>query len=628
MNLPSINYLFSSAKESLLRFPLTLFSAFCGVCLAIYMVEFEDAITNYFPYINTLITFALGIPLFFCVSIISSKRDFGIATSIGSHVVAALVLLAIFLSLPDAENTHNTVIPYIRYGIFNIIVHLLVSFSPYLKGQQLNGFWNFNKTLFIRILTSILYSGFLYVGLILALSALHLLFDIDIKDELYFELWIVIIGLFNTWFFLSGIPEDIGQLEDNHEYPKGLKIFAQYVLLPLLVLYLIILYAYGTKITLLWDWPKGIVSYLISCVSVLGILTVLLFYPYGEMKENGWIKKASKVFYLLLYPLIILLFFAIGMRISDYGLTINRYVIVLLGIWLTLVASYFTMGRTNIKFIPMSLAVTLALMSFGPWGMFTMSEKSQANRLISVLENNNLLKDGRVVNEVIWEADSLPEWFYTKKENTNRGVLSDSLHNEVYSIVNYLDDYHGLASIRPIFQQDLDSLIVISLDSNKYRNEAEIYMRSMGLSYSYKYINSSNAYFSYSSDASAVIRLDQFDYLKRIYLYNYQGEATDYTVEIEGSFYQLLFNQGDSLGLSFINKGDTTNLFLDKKVDELMESNGKEYVSNLDLSSMTLEGVSNDFELKFIITDIQLQEVNDTLKSTTLNGDLMLKRRK
>ncbi|MEP3386948.1 MAG: hypothetical protein ABJO02_02090, partial [Reichenbachiella sp.] len=78
----------------------------------------------------------------------------------------------------------------------------------------------------------------------------------------------------------------------------------------------------------------------------------------------------------------------------------------------------------------------------------------------------------------------------------------------------------------------------------------------------------------------------------------------------------------------FINKADTTNLFLDKKVEELMESNGKEYVSNLDLSSMTLEGVSNDFELKFIITDIQLQEVNDTLKSTTLNGDLLLKRRK
>ena len=124
-----------------------------------------------------------------------------------------------------------------------------------------------------------MYSGFLYVGLILALSALKLLFDIEIHEELYLEFYIVIIGLFNTWFFVSGIPSNLEELENVNEYPKGLKIFAQYVLLPLLVLYLIILYAYGAKILIFWDWPKGIVSYLISCVSVLGILTVLLFYP-------------------------------------------------------------------------------------------------------------------------------------------------------------------------------------------------------------------------------------------------------------------------------------------------------------------------------------------------------------
>ncbi|MEP2023929.1 MAG: DUF4153 domain-containing protein [Reichenbachiella sp.] len=627
MNLPSINYLLSSAKESLLRFPLTLLSAFCGVCLAIYMVEFEDDITNYFPYINSMITLALGIPLFFCVTIISSKKGIGSSASIGSHVIAVLVLLAIFMSLPDSEHTHNTSIPYIRYGIFNIIVHLLVSFSPYFWGQQLNGFWNFNKTLFIRILTSILYSGFLYVGLVLALTALKLLFDMEIQDKLYFELFIVIVGIFNTWFFLAGIPDDLEELDDQRDYPKGLKVFAQYVLLPLLVLYLLILYAYGTKIILFWDWPKGIVSYLISCVSVLGILTVLLFYPYGELKENAWIKKSSKVFYSLLYPLIILLFFAIAMRIADYGLTINRYVIVLLGIWLTLVATYFTIGRTNIKFIPMSLAITLGLMSFGPWGMFTMSEKSQVNRLNTILKDHDLIKNGKIENEVIWETDSLPDWFYAQQEDTNEGVLSDSLHNEVYSIVNYLDDYHGLASIRPIFQQQLDSLIVLSLDSNKYRNEAEIYMRSMGFTYTYKYINSSDAYFGFSTEPNRVIPLDQFDYLTRIYLYDYQGESAKHIFEIEGSSYQLLFNKGDTLGLSFVGKGDTTDLFLGKKINELIASNGKEYASNLDPSDMILEGVSNDFELRFIITDLQLQEVNDTLKATSLNGDLLLKLR-
>ncbi|SMD34566.1 protein of unknown function [Reichenbachiella faecimaris] len=628
MNLASINYLFRSAKGSLLRFPITLLSALCAVCLSIYLVEYEDEISNYFPFINGLITFALGIPLFFCVSIISSKKGIDSSFKIGAHIVAGFILLGIYLSLPNAEHTHNTSIPYIRYGIFNIIVHLLVSFSPYVNGKKLNGFWNFNKTLFIRILTSILYSGFLYVGLVLALTALKLLFDIEIHDELYFELFIVIIGLFNTWFFLSGIPSDLEVLDNEREYPNGLKVFAQYVLLPLLVLYLIILYAYGSKITIFWDWPKGIVSYLISCVSVLGILTVLLFYPYGELKENGWIKKSTSAFYLLLFPLIALLFFAIAMRISDYGITINRYVIVLLGIWLAIVATYFTVGRTNIKFIPMSLAVTLGLMSFGPWGMFIISEKSQAKRLVTILNDNHLLKDGKVVNEVVWEADSLPNWFYSKKEGTNKGVLSDSLHNEVYSIVNYLDDYHGLASIRPIYQQNLDSLIVLSLDSNKYRNEAEIYMRSMGLSYSYKYINSSDAYFGYSIETTDVMALDEFDYLTRVNLYNYQGKEAIRAITIDESSCQILLNSGNSLGLFFIGQNDTIDFAFTEKIGELIQTHGKVSETNLDPSNMTLEASSNEFKLKFIINHLQLEDINDTLKATSLDGDLLLKRRK
>ena len=626
MNLPSISYLINSARHSLLRFPLTLLCAFCGVCLSIYLIEFEDSITNYFPYINSLITFALGIPLFFCVSIFCEKSGLASMQKIGAFVLAAVVLVAIYLSLPNAEHTHNTAIPYIRYGIFNLIVHLLVSFSPYTQSGQLNGFWNFNKTLFIRILTSILYSGFLYVGLILALSALHLLFDLDIKDELYFELWVVIIGMFNTWFFLSGIPQDIDQLELNREYPKGLKTFAQYVLLPLLVLYLVILYAYGAKITILWDWPKGIVSYLISCVSVLGILTVLLFYPYGEMKENAWIKKSAKVFYWVLYPLIALLFFAIAMRISDYGMTINRYVILLLGIWLTLVATYFTLGRSNIKFIPMSLAITLGLMSFGPWGMFTVSEKSQVNRLLSILEENNLLQDGKVKNEVLWELDSLPNRFFTRKDQTNEGILSDSLHNEVYSIVNYLDDYHGFSRIRSLFKQNVDSLIVLSLDSNKYRNESDIYMRSMGLAYRYIYVNNDDLYFGFYSERAAVLPLDRFDYLVPLNLYNYQGESISREVTIENKKFDMILNQGDSINLRYMGS-DTVDFAFRAQLDELIKTYGKEGASDIPPSDMTLAQSSADFELKVIIKNLQVQQINDTLKVTELEGDLLLKRR-
>ena len=176
MKLPSISYLLNKSKESFLRFPATLISALVSVCAAIFLIEYSNDITNTFPYINILITSALGIPLFFGLSMFNSSQNFNRTKSAFSHLLCLAILVVIYYTLPDSDTTHNTSIPYIRYGIFNVIVHLLVSFIPYLKGNALNGFWNFNKILFIRFWTSVLYSGFLYIGLILALSALNLLF--------------------------------------------------------------------------------------------------------------------------------------------------------------------------------------------------------------------------------------------------------------------------------------------------------------------------------------------------------------------------------------------------------------------------------------------------------------------
>ncbi|MFN4932199.1 MAG: DUF4153 domain-containing protein, partial [Bacteroidota bacterium] len=317
MKLPSINYLIQNAKDSFKRFPLTIISSLIAVIFGIYLIENGKDITNIFPYINIMLCMSIGIPLYFCVTIISNKKGFDKKSNLIINLFATLILVIIYFTLPNSESTHNTSLPYIKYTLYNITCHLLVSFIPFAFSKQLNAFWHYNKILFIRIWTSILYSGFIYVGLIIALTSLHLLFDIKIHEQLYFEIWVVTMCFFNTWFFVGGIPTDFDQLDNIYEYPKGLKTFSQYVLLPLLGLYLIILYTYGTKILILWDWPRGIVSYLIICVSVLGILAFLLLHPYGNQKENLWIKKASKGYYFMLFPLLIILFIAIFMRVNE-----------------------------------------------------------------------------------------------------------------------------------------------------------------------------------------------------------------------------------------------------------------------------------------------------------------------
>ena len=629
MKLPSINYLFTQAKNSAFRFPLTLLSSFISVCIAIYMVEYENEIVNFFPLINAMLCLALGIPLFFCINVFSQKLKLQKNKSILLKIGGAVIVGLLYLTLPNSEETANTSLPYIRYTIYNIALHLLVSFAPYLKGKQLNGFWQYNRILFTRLILSAVYSGFLYGGIALALGALHLLFDIDIEDELFGQLFIFIAGFFNTWFFISGMPDDFDELDQIEHYPFGLKVFSQYILLPLLLLYLVILYMYGGKIIALWDWPKGVVSWLIVVVSVLGIFTFLLIHPYGQKEENSWIKKFTKIFYFLVVPLIVLLFLAISMRLADYGITINRYIIILLGIWLTLVSCYFIIGKNNIKFIPVSLCVMMLLMSFGPWSMFSISENSQANRLEQILTEHGILKDGVITNEQAIIIDSN----YYKQEYIypNAELISDSINNEIKSIIDYMDDFHGFSAIKEWYTQDFDTAIK-NYNTKKERwnriNEAEIYMRALGLQYQHYYTSTENNYFSFSTSyKSRLTEIKNYDYLINIDYYYYNDDTENlYTFELDSNNYEI--KTPKKLGYAIeIKKNDQqfTVISLKKLKDELIKKYGKIYTSNLAQDELEVIGENEYLTYKFELQDINFRTEKGKVILDSVKGKLMFR---
>jgi hypothetical protein len=630
LKLPSINYLITNAKDSFKRFPLTIISSLLAVIFGIYLIEYGKDITNMFPFINIMLCMSLGIPLYFCVTIISNKKGFDKKNNIIINLFATLVLVVIYFTLPNSESTHNTSLPYIKYTLYNITCHLLVSIIPFIFSKQLNAFWHYNKILFIRILTSILYSGFIYFGLIIALTSLHLLFDIKIHEKLYFEILVTTMCFFNTWFFVSGIPLDFDKLDNNYEYPKGLKIFSQYVLIPLLGLYLIILYSYGTKILILWDWPKGIVSYLIICVSILGILAFLLLHPYGNQKENLWIKKASKGYYFMLFPLLLILFIAIFMRVDEYGITIKRYIVLTLGIWLTVVCLYTAIGKINIKFIPTSLSIMLILISFGPWGMFSISEKSQVNRLKSILEQSKILVENKIDNETIWIKDSLPN-LYSNYELKNVDRLTDSLHNEVLSIFNYLDAYHGFSLIREWYTQDIDSIVNVNKvqKKNSYGfSEAKVYMKTLGLNYERINFENKKSKIRYNASYNVSMKtVTDFDYLVNFHKYNYgQKDNNICNFYIDSIEYNLIFSNKSTIKLLLDSKNDTVVFELEGLINKLKKEYGNNPESVLPIAEMRLINSGLFFEIKIEIHSIEMELINNELNVNRLSGDLFIKR--
>lgn len=491
---PSLKTLVTESTATARRFPLTLLSAIAGALVAICMIDikYDDHETQKVM-ACVLLVCSLGLTLFFSLTVYSERKGHSLSKMFLLQAIAGLLLAGYYVFL----RLYFVQIEFIRYALVNIALHLFVSFAAYTGRNNLNGFWQFNKALFLRMFFSAIYSVTLYLGLCLAIVAIDQLFNVNMEEKIYFRLWIIITGIFNTWFFLAGVPKNLPELDASEEYPKGLKIFTQYVLLPLVTLYLLILYAYMGKIIVTQNLPKGWVSYLVIGFSVAGVLALLLIHPIRNKEGNNWIHIFSKWFYGALYPLVIMLFIAIGRRINDYGVTENRYFIIVLAVWLACVSTYFLFSKVqNIKLIPISLCLIALLSSFGPWGAFAVSERSQFNTLERILSDNGVLLNGKL----------------DKKHK----AVSDSIAEQVTSIVKYFDNMHGFEKFRPWFDQNIDTLIADTLRWTRTVNVMKLL--NIKESYNYGYYRGEDGetyhYFSYYPEYSyqQVRKISGYDY--------------------------------------------------------------------------------------------------------------------
>jgi len=64
-----------------------------------------------------------------------------------------------------------------------------VSFAPFIRNHRVSAFWEYNKQLFLRILTAGLYSTVLYSGLCIAIVSTDALFNLSIDEKIYLTLY-------------------------------------------------------------------------------------------------------------------------------------------------------------------------------------------------------------------------------------------------------------------------------------------------------------------------------------------------------------------------------------------------------------------------------------------------------
>lgn len=339
---------------------------------------------------RTIVGLMLAIPVAFALSAAVERRRLPPF----SEWIGTALLLAVHQASFDWQ---TTVAFALRTAELVLAAHLLVSFLPYVGAGRAAGVWSYDQSLFTRAVTAVVFSSILFAGLAVGLGTTRYLFGLDVTWQAFAHLAIGTAFAFNTWFFLAGVPEPLPDA-DVTEIPHALAVLTQRVLMPLVVLYLAILYAYVGKIVVTRVWPEGTVGYLVSAFAALGILTLLLADPLRDDPAHRWVRTFARAFYPALAPLVVLLLLAAWRRIDEYGVTERRYFLVSFGVWLGGMVAYFGVARgRDVRVVPISLCVGIMLTIAGPWGAYEVSRRSQLGRITRILTEKGLLVDGKLV---------------------------------------------------------------------------------------------------------------------------------------------------------------------------------------------------------------------------------------
>ncbi len=601
MRLPSLQQVLQDAVRTFRRFPFVLINAAIGTICVVILIDHEGPAKATVLF-NILLATILGIPLLTGLALFSEKKKLGRGIAIALQVIGIVLLVAYGFTVPS-DLGEAPAIHILRLLLIAVALHFFVAFAPYYAPGEVNGFWHYNKTLLMRIITTLVYTVVLYAGLSLALAALDNLFGMNVPGKRYAELWFIILGLFNTWSFLAGIPENLDGLEESTDYPKGIKIFAQYILFPLVLVYLIILYAYMAKILISWNWPQGWVSRLILGFSTTGIFSLLLLYPIRDRAENIWIKTASHWFYVVMIPLVIMLLLALWRRISEYGVTEGRYIGTALGFWLGGIVVYFILSSTkSIKTIPVSLGVLALIISFGPWGAFSVSEKSQVHRLQEFLIKNDILVDGRI-------------------QKTSSPISQDD-SRQISSILSYLHDIHGYERIQPWFRESLKE---DSLGVRLRPKEPAIVAQLMGIEYIKSWYGAAGNNIWFGSDQGVVINIQGYDRMIRrqyISIERNKKVSTDliFSYRVNANIDTITFMVAPEEKLL-----DSLQIDIHPLINQLLANYGNFNVNNIPPEKMMLDKENQNLKIKIYFHNIKLHKEENKIKPIEYSVDILYK---
>ena len=435
--------------------------------------------------------------------------------------------------------------------------------------------------LFTRLIITFVYSGVMYGGICAIIFAINKLLGVPISEKIYLDTLFIVAGIFGTCFFLGGIPAIDEELDENN-YPVIFKILVLYIVIPILSAYTLVLYIYFVKILITSQWPSGMVTNLVLWYSMIGIAVLFFISPLKDLVK--WVKYFIFWFSKIILPLIAMMFVSMGIRLSAYGITENRYYVLIMGAWIAAIMIYISLKKNTRNIIlPVSLAIIAVLSVMGPWSSFSVSEFSQNKRLESILTKYDMIENNTIIK--------------TKTE------LPDADKTEITQIISYFENSKRLKDVKYLPE---------NYNNSNFEDE-------FGFSPTYNYPNLKEPYFyKYLETLDTPIDIKGFDYF-----FDIKGISNNNTQSNKG-----LTVKFDIPDLDLVINNEDKEIYKRNLLD-YADSIYKKYntadPNTLTAADMTFTDQNDKVSVKFLINNISGNNQSDKLIIDTFDFYLFVK---
>ena len=532
-------------KSGVERFPITIILAFLHFITGIYIAEVRSFQSDEFVEVNLLLFGSIFITAM-CEMLYEKyfyKQNRWLVRGIYSAItfVISIIFFVEYLRTNDYYNIYYfTLIP------ISIVLFLLI---PILKKKENKE--KYLQSVFSNFVITGIFAAVLWIGVEIILTTVNYLF-FNSGDSLFFRLttysfWFIT-EVFGVSLFLSLLKKPDDNIE-NYEFPFIFNLLIKFVIIPLITIYTGVLYIYMARVIISMHLPKGLISHLVLWYTVFSVFVIILITPFTQ--KDKFFENFKKYFPYFSIPLIFASLFAVFQRTYQYGITENRYYVLISIFWLFFCMILY-IRKMNITGIFISLIVCLVISVYSPLSAKNVSNFSQSQRLKRMLVKYGALKDGKISKITQKLTNSQGSQIHTTIQyiSDNSTIAKLNFKNEKGEVYSTLGDLEKGLDVKESWK---DYSIYYSEDEDREKDDEHKVV-------TYKIKNSENA-----EIISDIAGYDNFISYKNVYNedpINQENESEKYKIILKNK--TITINSKNGTELAKINYEDAVKQIVSK----------------------------------------------------------------